>query len=83
MMVTKPACEEPQLPYYLAAGDLSVSGSKVEPRKSLRLHLCFISPWHFRHMGKTQLGLAEAGTHCRAVNYIKNLVPWDMDQQSP
>ena len=82
-MVTKPSCEESQLPNYLAAGDLSVSGSKVEPGKSLRLYMCFTSAWHFRHMAKTQLGLAEAETHCQTVNYVKTLVPWDVDQQPP
>lgn len=76
-MVTKPAYEESQLPNYLATGDLSVSGSKVEPGKSLKLHMCFTSPWHFRHVGKTQLGLAAAETRCQTVNYIKTLVPWD------
>lgn len=63
MIVTKFSCEESQLPNYLAAGDLSVYGSSVEPGKAVRTHMCFRSPWHFRDMGKTQLE-----THCQTLN---------------
>lgn len=68
MTVTKPSCEESQLPNYLSAGDLSVYASSVEPGKALRMHMCFTSPWHFRHVGETQLE-----THCQKPNQRKRL----------